>query len=79
MFGFCVCILGLGMCLGCCGCLARRVMIALLSMLRSRRVGCIWGGAGVGWHACVGLWRCVVRSWCVNFVRVRECVSNRGV
>jgi hypothetical protein len=62
----------------CCECLSRLIVLVLLSSLRGRFVGCIWGGAGVGWHACVGLWRCVVRSWCVGFLRDRECVSNRG-
>ena len=28
-------------------------MIALLSLLRARCVGCIWGGVDAGWHACV--------------------------
>ena len=79
MFGFCVRILGLGMCVGCCGCLARRVVIAHLTLLRGRCVGCIWGGVGVGCHACVGLWRYVVHSCCVSFVRSRQCVSNREV
>ena len=79
MFGLCVRILGLGMCLVCCECLSRLVVLVLLSSLRGRCVGCIWGGAGVGWHACVELWRRAERSWCVDFVRGRECVSNRGV
>ena len=48
MFGFCVRILGLGMCLGYCGCLARQVVLVLLSLLRGRCVDCIWGGVGVG-------------------------------
>ena len=59
----------------------RRVVIALLSLLRGRCVGYIWGGVGlgVGYHACVGLWQCVAHSLCVSFVRGRECVSNRKV
>ena len=49
----CVCvlrirILGLGMCLGFGGCLARRAVLALLSLLRGRCVGFIWGGVGGG-------------------------------
>ena len=28
---------------------------------------------------CVVSWRCVGRSWCVDFLQDRGCVSNRGV
>ena len=48
MFGFCVRILGLGMCLGYCECLACLVVLVPLSSLRGRCVGFIWGGVGVG-------------------------------
>ena len=54
-------------------------MIALLSLLLGRYVGCIWGGFDIGWHACVGLWRFVGRSLYVGFVRDRVCVSSLGV
>ena len=70
-FGFCVRILGLGLCLVCCECLSHLVVFVLLSLQRGRRVGCIWGGAGVVWHACVELWLRAERSWCVDFVRDR--------
>ena len=79
MFGFFVRILGLVMCLVCCECLSRLVMLDLVSSLRGRCVGCIWGGVGVGRRACVELWRRAERSWCVDFVRGRECVSIQGV
>ena len=79
MFGLCVRSLGLGMCLRYCGCLSHLVVLVLLSLLQDIRVDCIWGGVGVGYHACVVLSRCVERSRCVDFVRDRVCVSNRGV
>ena len=47
-FLFYVRILVLGMCLGFYRCLTRRVVIALLSLIRGRCVDCIWGGVGVG-------------------------------
>ena len=59
--------------------MTRLVVLVLLSSLRGRCVGYIWDGAGVGWHVCVELWRRVKRSWCIDFVRGRECVSNQGV
>ncbi len=59
--------------------LSRLVVLVLLSSLRGRCVGCIWCGVGVGWRACVELLRRDERSSCVDFVRSRECVSNRGV
>ena len=79
MFGFCVRIHGLGMYLVYCECLARLVVLVLLSSLRGRCGDCIWGGVYVEWRACMELWQCVVRSWCVDFVQGRECVSNRRV
>ena len=35
----------------------------------------------MSWYscACVVLWRCVERSWCVDFERGRAYISNRGV
>ena len=63
----------------CRGCLLRLVVLMLLSSLRGKYVGCIWGGASVGWLACVELWRRAERSWYVDLVRDRECVSSRGV
>ena len=67
------------MCLRYCRCLWRQVVIALLSLLLGRCVGCIWGGVVMGWHACVGLWRFVGRSWYVSFVQGRGRVFNRKV
>jgi hypothetical protein len=52
--------------------LSRLVVLVLLSSLRGRCVGCIWGGVGVGWRACVELWRRADRSWCVDFVRLPD-------
>jgi len=72
-------IIGLGLHVGYCRCLRHLVVIALLNLLRGRRVGCIWGGFYVDWHACVGLWRFVGRMWCVSFVRGMLCVSSWGV
>ena len=48
MFGFCVRILGLGMCLGHCECLSSLVVLVLLSSLRGICVDCSWDGVGVG-------------------------------
>jgi hypothetical protein len=48
VFGFCVRIFGLGMCLRYCGCLSHLVVLVLLSLLRGIFVDCIWGGVGVG-------------------------------
>ena len=79
MFVFFFRIIGLGMFLVCCECLSRLVVLVLLSSLRGICVGCIWDGDGVGWHARVELWRRAEGSWCVDFVRGRECASNRGV
>ncbi len=67
------------MCLVCCKCLVILVVLVLLSSKQGRYVGCIWGGVGVGWHACKELWRRAARSWYVDFVRGRVCVSSRGV
>ena len=63
----------------CCECVSRLAVLVLLSSLRGICVGCIWGGVGVGWCACVELWRRADRSLCVDFVRGRECVSIQGV
>jgi hypothetical protein len=60
-------------------CLSRLVVLVLLRSQRGRCVGCIWGGAGVGWLVCVELWRRAERSWCVDFVQGRGFVSSRGV
>jgi len=67
------------MCFMYCECLASLVVLVLLSSIRGRCVGCIYGGVGVGWRVGMELWRRDVRSWCVDFVQGSECVSNRGV
>ena len=64
VFGLCERILGIGMCLVCCECLSCQVVLVLLSSLRGSCVGCIWGGASVGWNACVELWRRAKRILC---------------
>jgi hypothetical protein len=52
----------------CCECLSRLNVLVFFGSLRGKCVGCIWGGAGVGWHACVELWRRAERCWYVDFV-----------
>jgi len=76
---FFVRILGLGIWLEYCRCLWGLVAIVLLSWLRGKREVCILVGFGVGWHACVGLWRFVGRRYCVGFVQDMVFVSNLGV
>ena len=72
-------ILVLGLCLRYCGCLTHLFVSVLLGLLLGICADCIWGGVGVAWYAFGVLWRFLERSWCIDFVRGRMCVSNRGV